>query len=241
MSRTIGLIGGMSWESTVTYYTVINELVRARKGGLASAKIALYSVDFAEIVEMQKAGRWDLAADCLAAAGKGLVRAGADCILICTNTMHLIADPVAKAAGVPLLHIVDATGAALAEAGVKKPLLLATRYTMEQPFYADRLREKFGIGAMIPEAADRDTVHSVIFDELCQGVVSDASRDACIDIIKRNAAQGADAVIFGCTEIGLLLGPADTDLPVFDSTILHATAAVDFALADATPAEPMFA
>ena len=231
--RTIGLIGGMSWESTVTYYKVINELVRARKGGLASAKIALYSVDFAEIVEMQKAGRWDLATETLGNAAKGLVKAGADCILICTNTMHLIADPVQKAAGVPLLHIVDATGAALTAKGATKPLLLATRYTMEQPFYAERLRAKFGIDALIPDPDDRETLHTVIFDELCQGIVKDSSRAAFRDIIARNTAKGADAVILGCTEIGLLIDQSHIPLPALDSTLLHATAAVDFALSEA--------
>lgn len=231
--RTIGLIGGMSWESTVTYYKVINELVRERKGGLASAKIALYSVDFAEIVDMQKAGRWDLATETLSQAAKGLVKAGADCILICTNTMHLIADPVQKAANVPLLHIVDATGAALKSRGATKPLLLATRYTMEHPFYAERLRANFGLDPLIPDAADRDTLHSVIFDELCQGVAKDSSRAAFQDIIARNAAKGADAVILGCTEIGLLLTQSQIPLPAFDSTLLHAAAAVDFALSDA--------
>ncbi len=231
--RTIGLIGGMSWESTVTYYKAINEHVRTRKGGLASAKIALYSVNFAEIVDMQKAGRWDLATEALSQAAKGLVKAGADCILICTNTMHLIADPVQKAAGVPLLHIVDATGAALKAKGATKPLLLATRYTMEHPFYAERLRANFGLDPLIPEAADRDTLHAVIFDELCQGVVKASSRAAFQEVIARNAAKGADAVILGCTEIGLLLNQSQIPLPAFDSTLLHATAAVDFALSEA--------
>jgi aspartate racemase len=231
--RTIGLIGGMSWESTITYYKVINERIRERKGGLASAKIALYSVNFAEIVDMQKAGRWDLATEALAQAAKGLVKAGADCILICTNTMHLIADPVQKAAGVPLLHIVDATGAALKAKGATKPLLLATRYTMEHPFYAERLRANFGLDPLIPDAADRDTLHAVIFDELCQGIVKDSSRAAFQAIIARNAAKGADAVILGCTEIGLLLNQSQIPLPAFDSTLLHASAAVDFALSEA--------
>lgn len=232
--RTIGLIGGMSWESTVTYYKAINEAVRERKGGLASAKIALYSVDFAEIVEMQKAGRWDLATETLSNAANGLVKAGADCILICTNTMHLIAEPVQKAAGVPLLHIVDATGAALKSRGATKPLLLATRYTMEHPFYAERLRANFSLDPLIPDAADRDILHAVIFDELCQGVVKDSSRAAFLDIISRNAAKGADAVILGCTEIGLLIDQPHIPLPALDSTLLHAAAAVDFALSEAT-------
>ena len=228
--RTIGLLGGMSWESTVTYYKVINETVRARRGGLASAKVVLHSVDFSEIVAMQTAGRWDLAAAALGDAAQGLAKAGADCVLICTNTMHLVADAVERAAGVPLIHIVDATGAALKAAGVKRPLLLATRYTMEQPFYAERLAANFGLEPMIPDDAERGVVHAVIFDELCQGVVEPASRAAYREIIARHADRGADAVILGCTEIGLLINFADTQLPVFDSTLLHAAAAVDFAL-----------
>lgn len=232
--RTIGLIGGMSWESTVTYYAAINAGVRDRVGdGLASAKILLHSVNFAEIVAMQKADRWDLAAAALGDAAKGLARAGADCVLICTNTMHLVAEAVEAAAGVPLIHIVDATGAALRTRGAKRPLLLATRYTMEQPFYAERLAARSGLAATIPDAAERDLLHAVIFDELCQGVVRDASRRAFREIIARHAARGADSVILGCTEIGLLIGAQDSPLPVFDSTPIHAAAAVDFALADA--------
>lgn len=231
--RTIGLIGGMSWESTLTYYTLINSGIRDRIGdGLASAKLLLHSVNFAEIVAMQKADRWDLAAEALGSAARGLARAGADCVLICTNTMHLVADAVEAAAGVPLIHIVDATGAALKARGAKRPLLLATRYTMEQPFYADRLTAKSGLAAIVPDEADRATVHAAIFDELCQGVVNPASRAAFQAIIARHAARGADSVILGCTEIGLLLGPQDSPLPVFDSTPIHAAAAVDFALAD---------
>lgn len=229
MSRTIGLIGGMSWESTLTYYREINELVRERHGGLVSGDILMHSVNFEEIVAMQKAGRWDLAEARLAEVGHGLVRAGAGCLLICTNTMHLVADQVARAVGVPLIHIVDVVGRELVAAGVRKPLLLATRYTMEENFYRDRLHERFGLDALVPEAQHRAVVHDIIFDELCRGIVNESSRKSYIEIIEYAKAQGADCVIFGCTEIGLLIDAGDTDLPVFDSTKLHARAAVDFA------------
>lgn len=225
---TIGLIGGMSWESTAVYYRKINEIVRDRRGGLHSADILMHSLDFDRIVTMQKAGRWDDAARCLASAGDGLARAGADCVLICTNTMHLVADAVQQGIAVPLLNIIDVTGRALADAGMKRPLLLATRYTMEHPFYRDRVRERFGIEPLVPDEADRKTVHDVIFDELCCGTVRDASRDAYRSIIRKAETAGADSVILGCTEICLLIGPDDTALPVFDSTTLHALAAVDF-------------
>ncbi|MCW1842682.1 aspartate/glutamate racemase family protein [Prosthecomicrobium hirschii] len=228
MSRIIGLIGGMSWESTATYYREINELVRARRGGLASADLLLRSVDFEAIVALQKAGRWDLAEAALAGAAEGLVRAGAGCILICTNTMHLVADGVARAASVPLIHIVDVVGQELVAAGKKRPLLLATRYTMEQAFYRDRLRARFGLEAIVPEAQDRGAVHDIIFDELCCGVVRSESRQRYVDVIEAAAAEGADSVILGCTEIGLLIHQTDSNLPVFDSTKLHARAAVDF-------------
>ena len=228
MSRIIGLIGGMSWESTATYYREINELVRARRGGLASADLLLRSVDFEAIVALQKAGRWDLAEAALAEAASGLVRAGAGCILICTNTMHLVADGVARAASVPLIHIVDVVGQELVAAGKKRPLLLATRYTMEQTFYRDRLRARFGLEAIVPEATDRGAVHDIIFDELCCGVVRSESRQRYVDVIEAAAAEGADSVILGCTEIGLLIHQTDSNLPVFDSTKLHARAAVDF-------------
>jgi aspartate racemase len=229
--RRIGLIGGMSWESTAVYYRRINDQVRARLGGLHSADLLMRSLDFAGIVALQKADAWDEATAVLATVGRDLEAAGADCLLICTNTMHKIADGVAAAANVPLLHIVDVTGEALAAAGVRRPLLLATRYTMEEEFYRERLQRRFGIAALVPEAADRDAVHDVIFDELCQGVVCPNSRQRYLDIIARGKAAGADSVILGCTEIGLLIGPSDLDLPCFDSTLLHADAAVDFALA----------
>ena len=228
MSRTIGLIGGMSWESTAVYYKEINELVRDRRGGLASADLLLHSVNFDEIVAMQKAGRWDLAEQALADTANGLVKAGAGCILICTNTMHLVADTVARAVPVPLLHIVDVVGHALVQAGMKKPLLLATRYTMEEDFYRDRMKARFGLDTIVPDEADRAAVHDIIFDELCCGIIKDTSRARYVEVIRKAAAEGADCVILGCTEIGLLIDETDSPLPAFDSTKLHARAAVDF-------------
>jgi aspartate racemase len=228
--RTIGLIGGMSWESTAVYYRRINEQVRSRLGGLHSAELVIRSVDFEAIVGLQKAGAWDKASDLLSTIGRNLQSAGASCVLICTNTMHKLADSVQRSIDVPLLHIVEVTGEALTSAGMRRPLLLATRYTMEQDFYRAVLREKYGIEAMVPEAADRTAVHDIIFDELCCGIIRPSSRQRYLDIIARGRANGADSVILGCTEIGLLIGPEQIDLPVFDSTLLHADAAVDFSL-----------
>jgi len=228
--RMIGLIGGMSWESTAVYYRRINEQVRARLGGLHSANVVMRSVDFAGIVGLQQADAWDEAANVLANIGRDLRNAGAGCLLICTNTMHKLAESVQRAVDVPLLHIVDVTAQALTAAGMRRPLLLATRYTMEQDFYLSRLRERHGIDAIVPSEADRTVVHNVIFDELCQGIIRDESRQRYRDIIARGQAAGADSVILGCTEIGLLLDSNDLDLPTFDSTLLHADAAVAFAL-----------
>jgi len=228
--RTIGLIGGMSFESTTVYYQMINEAVRARLGGLHSAKIVLHSVDFQEIVDLQKAGRWDAAAAHLGKAAQGLERAGADCALICTNTMHLVADEVAAAVRIPLLNIIDETAKALSAAGVRRPLLLATRYTMEQGFYARRMAAH-GLAMTTPGEAGRTVVHDVIFDELCAGIVRDESRAAFLDLIAKAKDEGCDAVILGCTEICLLLDPDTLPLPGFDSTAIHAAAAVDYALA----------
>jgi len=228
--RTIGLIGGMSFESTTVYYQMINEAVRARLGGLHSAKIVLHSVDFQEIVDLQKAGRWDAAAAHLGKAAQGLERAGADCALICTNTMHLVADEVAAAVKIPLLNIIDETAKALSAAGVRRPLLLATRYTMEQGFYARRMAAH-GLAMTTPGEAGRTVVHDVIFDELCAGIVRDESRAAFLDLIAKAKDEGCDAVILGCTEICLLLDPDTLPLPGFDSTAIHAAAAVDYALA----------
>jgi aspartate racemase len=227
--KTIGLIGGMSFESSAVYYRLINEAVRDRLGGIASADILMHSLNFAEIVALQKAGRWDEAAARLAASARTLEDAGATCVLICTNTMHLVADAVAEAVSVPLIHIVDVTAQAIKAAGLRRPLLLATRYTMEHGFYTDRMRG-FGLDPMVPDAADRGFVHDVIFEELCAGTIRDASREGYRAIIEKARDHGADCVILGCTEICLLLDPDDLPLPGFDSTTLHAQAAVDLAL-----------
>lgn len=227
--KTIGLIGGMSFESSAVYYRQINEAVRARLGGLASAEVIMHSVNFEEIVAMQKASRWDQAADRLARAAEGLERAGADCILICTNTMHLIADEVASRVSIPLINIIDVTATSLAASGARRPLLLATRYTMEQGFYAERMRKR-GIEIMVPDADDRTATHNIIFDELCAGSVRDCSRETLLGIIEKARTAGADSVILGCTEICMILDPAALSLPGFDSTTIHAEGAVDFAL-----------
>lgn len=227
--RKIGLIGGMSFESTAVYYRLINEMVRDRLGGFASADLLLHSVNFAEIVDMQKAGRWDLAAEHLADSARRLKAAGAECVLICTNTMHLVAPPVQTATDIPLIHIIDETAEALKSQGLKRPLLLATRYTMEQGFYTDHMKT-LGIDVMVPDADDRTDIHDIIFNELCAGAVNDTSRIRAIAMIEKAKAAGADSIILGCTEICLLLDPAGLPLPGIDSTAIHATAAVDFAL-----------
>ena len=227
--KTIGLIGGMSWESTATYYRCINETVRARLGGLASAEVILNSLDFSSVVALQQAGRWDDAGLLLGTAGAGLVRAGADCVLICTNTMHLVADKVARMAGVPLIDIIDETAAVLKADGRRRPLLLATRYTMEHGFYSERMAAH-GIHVQAPDAEERAAVHGIIFNELCQGIVSAESRARLEGIVEAAGRQGADSVILGCTEIQLLLEAGGLALPGYDSTLIHAEAAVRFAL-----------
>jgi len=227
--RIIGLIGGMSFESSAVYYRLINEMVRDRLGGLASAEMLMHSVNFEEIVSLQKAGRWDAAAARLGDVAHRLQAAGAECVLICTNTMHLIAPEVAARISVPLIHIIDETAAALKSAGRVKPLLLATRYTMEHGFYADRMAGN-GVSIMVPDAEDRTIVHDIIFNELCAGIVSDDSRQKLTAIIERAKAEGADSVILGCTEICLILDPNALILPGFDTTTIHARSAVDFAL-----------
>lgn len=229
--RTIGLIGGMSWESTAVYYRRINEQVRERCGDLHSAEVIVHSVDFARIVALQTAGAWDEAGRALGNIARNLERAGAACMLICTNTMHKIAPEVVEAIDVPLLHITDVTGDAVKTRGLRRPLLLATKYTMEQDFYTDRLRNDWGLDPIIPDAEDRQAVHDIIFRELCCGVVKGASRRTYLHIVDRGKAKGADSVILGCTEIGLLIGQDDVDIPALDSTLLHADAAVDYALA----------
>jgi aspartate racemase len=228
--KTIGLLGGMSWESTATYYHLLNELTRARLGGLHSAEILLRSFDFAPIAALQAKGDWAAAADLLAEAATGLESIGAECLLIATNTMHICADEVQAALQIPLLHIADVTAEAIKAQACKSPLLLATRFTMESDFYKGRLLLKHGIEVCLPEQAERDDVHRIIYDELCQGVVSATSRSRYLRIIENAQKRGADGVIFGCTEVGLLISPNDIDLPAFNTTELHARAAVDFAL-----------
>lgn len=230
--KTIGLIGGMSWESTLPYYRHINEAIRARLGGLHSARLVLYSVDFHEIEQLQRSGDWQRAGELLGEAAAALERAGAEFLVLCTNTMHKVAEAIEQAASIPLLHIADPTAAAIHNAGLQRVGLLGTRFTMEQPFYRERLESRHGIQVMVPDEADRQLVHRVIYEELCLGTVREASRQAYREVIARLVAQGAQAVILGCTEIGLLIGAEDAVVPLFDTTLLHAGAAAEQALAD---------
>jgi len=231
--RTLGVIGGMSWESTAVYYRLINQGVARRLGGLHSAPLLLHSVDFAPIAAQQAAGDWAGAAAVLGEAAAGLKRAGAQALVLATNTMHKLAGEIEAAGGLPLLHIADATGAALRAAGVERAALLGTRFTMEDAtIVIDPLAQRHGVQAMVPDADDRALLHRVIYDELCRGVISAASRDAVVAVIERQRAAGAQAVILGCTEITLLIDAACSPLPVFDTTALHCAAAVDWILAD---------
>jgi len=230
--KTLGLLGGMSWESTVGYYRAINEGVKTRLGGLHSAQIALYSVDFAPIETLQHAGDWDATAGLLSDAAVKVQNAGADALLICTNTMHKVAPQIEAALNIPLLHIADATAEVLLAQGVKRVGLLGTGFTMEQNFYKGRLADKFGLDVIVPNNADRDIVHQVIYQQLCLGDIRDESRQQYLRIIDSLAAQGAEAVILGCTEIGLLVSQDDTPVPLVDTTLIHAQAAVEFALSD---------
>jgi aspartate racemase len=227
--KTIGMIGGVSWESTAIYYNLINREVQKRLGGLHSAKIAMISVDFAELEALMRASQWDALAARLSDAAKNVERAGADVLLICANTMHREADRVAKAIAIPLLHICDCTARNIKEAGFKRVALLGTAYTMEQDFYKDRLRAN-GLDVIVPDAADRAVIHRVIFEELVLGKVKPESRSAYRDIIARQVKEGAEAIILGCTELPMLVKQEDSAVPLFDTTELHAMAAVDFAL-----------
>jgi aspartate racemase len=227
--KTIGLIGGMSWESTAPYYRQINERVRLRLGGLHSARLVLYSVDFHDIEQLQHAGRWDEAGAILAAAAKALEAAGAQFLVLCTNTMHKVAPAIESAVRIPLLHIADATAAEIRRAGLRRVGLLATGFTMERDFYRGRLEQHHAIEVIVPDAAEREFVHRVIYDELCLGVVRDDSRERYRRIIAALVGRGAEGIIFGCTEIGLLVGAADAPVPVFDTVAIHAAAAVAFA------------
>ena len=229
--KTIGLIGGMSWESSAHYYRILNEAVRMRLGGLHSAKCLMLSLDFAEIAALQQAGDWDALTARMIEAAQALEAGGAEMVLICTNTMHRMADAVQAAIGVPLLHIADATATAVKAAGIGTVGLLGTAFTMEQDFYRGRLAERHGLTVLVPEAEDRATVHRIIYDELVVGEVRPASRQAYAEVIARLVDAGAEGIILGCTEIMLLVRDEDSAVPLFDTTLLHATAAVELALA----------
>lgn len=231
--RTIGMLGGMSWKSSIEYYRIVNEAVRDRLGGTHSAKSVMVSVDFHEIEAMQQRGDWEAATAAMVAGALAVEAGGADVLLICTNTMHLMADEVQDAIGIPMLHIADATAAAVRAAGVEVVALLGTRFTMEQDFYRGRLAGRHGLDVRIPDDAGRAVVHDVIYDELVRGIVRDESRRAYLDIIDGLVAEGAQGVIAGCTEIELLVAPGDVAVPYFPTTRIHAEAAVDWALAEA--------
>lgn len=227
--KTIGLIGGMSWESTIPYYKIINEEIKEKLGGLHSAKIILYSVDFEEIEKCQSDGNWDKSAEILSDAAEKLEKAGADFIVICTNTMHKVAPQIAQRINIPIIHIADATADKLIENGISNVALLGTKYTMLQDFYKQRLIER-GINVIIPDTDDIEIINRVIYSELCLGIISDSSRDEFIRIITALKDKGADGVILGCTEIGLLIHRNDSPIPIFDTTEIHAKKAADSAI-----------
>ncbi|MBO0636346.1 amino acid racemase [Pantoea agglomerans] len=229
--KVIGLLGGMSWESTALYYRILNQQVKHRLGGLHSAELVLYSVDFQRIEQLQAAGEWQQAGEILAEAARNLERAGAQFIVLCTNTMHKVAAQISAATGIPLLHIADATGRRIQQAGVRKVGLLATRFTMEQDFYRGRLQQQFGLEVITPDREDRIFVHEVIYYELCLGEINPASRRRYGEIMQQLVAQGAEAIILGCTEITLLVDATDASVPLFDTTLIHAEEAVTQALA----------
>lgn len=228
--KTIGLIGGMSWQSTIPYYRLINETVSRALGGFHSAKIIVWSIDFAGMEELQRTGQWEESGRQLTGVARALENAGAEVLVIGTNTMHIVADQVAAGIGIPLLHVADATAAAVLAAGARTAGLLGTRFTMEKEFYRQRL-ESHGLSVLIPGQADRDEVHRVIYEELVLGRIEDSSRDAYRRVIADLIARGAEAIIFGCTEIGLLVSQVDSSVPVFDTTSIHAEAAARFAMA----------
>ena len=230
--KTIGLLGGMSWESTESYYRLINQTVKNKLGGLHSAKLILHSVDFAEIEQLQHLGEWEKTADILKKAAQGIEKAGADFILICTNTMHLVAPQIQAGINIPLLHIADATAEEIVKAGIKKIGLLGTAFTMEEDFYKGRLEKQFSLEVIRPGASDRKIVHQIIYDELCLGKIENVSRDEYLRIIDKLVEQGAEGVILGCTEIALLVEPKHTNTRLFDTTMLHALKAVEKALLD---------
>lgn len=230
--KTIGLIGGMSWESSLEYYRIVNEGVRTSLGGLHSAQCLMYSVDFAPLETLQHAGRWDEAGEAMADAARRLERGGADFIVLCTNTMHKLTGEIEAAVQIPLLHIADATAERITRQGLKKIALLGTRFTMEEDFYKGRLEQKYGLEVLVPALKERELIHRIIYDELCLGEIRSESRRAYQTILHDLAHQGAQGIILGCTEIGLLVKPEDSPVPLFDTTRIHAEAAVSMALAD---------
>jgi aspartate racemase len=229
--KTIGLIGGMSWESTVAYYRILNETVKARWGGLHSAKILMYSVDFEEIEQLQHQHRWSEAGAILAEIAQRLEAAQADCLVLCTNTMHKVADIIEANLSIPFLHIADATGQAIKARGLQTVGLLGTRFTMEDTFYKDRLIERYGLTVLTPEECDRTLIHTVIYEELCLGILTPSSREQYRHILQKLVDAGAEGIILGCTEIGLLVKPEDSSVPLFDTTEIHAVAAAEWAMA----------
>ena len=229
--KTIGLIGGMSWESTVPYYRLINETVKEKLGGLHSARLVLYSMDFHDVERMQQSGDWAAAGALLAEAARALQAAGADCIVVCTNTMHKVAEFIVAAVNIPLLHIADPTADAVKRAGHATVGLIGTRFTMEQDFYRDRLTKEHGLTVLTPNEYDRNIVHRIIYDELCLGKILDESRNEYRRIMAALVAEGSQAIILGCTEISLLVGTSDATVPLFDTTYLHARGAAEWALA----------
>ena len=227
--KTIGLLGGMSWESTASYYKNINEGVKAQLGGLHSAKICLYSVDFAEIEKLQHQGRWEDTAVILSNAAKNIEAGGADFILICTNTMHKVAEKIEQSLSIPLVHIADATAEQLVADGIKRVGLLGTQFTMEQGFYKNRISDKYGVEVIVPNSEDQSAVHNIIYSELCLGNIQETSRERYIQVIEKLHNQGAEAVILGCTEISLLAQQQHTNVPLYDTTLIHASKAVQLA------------
>jgi len=230
--KTIGMLGGMSWESTLTYYRLLNEGIKTQLGGLHSAKICMVSVDFDEIEKLQHADAWDEMGNQLSESALAIERGGADFLMICTNTMHKVAPQIEQALSIPLLHIADATARALQSDGIQRIGLLGTRFTMEQAFYTRRIVDNFGIEVLIPDSAKREVVHRVIYEELCLGIINKQSKQEFLDIITEFAQQGAQAVVLGCTEIAMLVQQSDTAVPLYDTTNIHAQAAIKFALAD---------
>ena len=230
--KTIGMLGGMSWESTATYYREINEGIKQNLGGLHSAKICLYRVDFDEIEKLQHADDWNAAAMVLADGARKIEAGGANFLIICTNTMHRVASEIEQAISIPLLHIADATALKLKDDNITRVGLLGTRFTMEHNFYKSRITELFGIEVLVPEPDERTLLHAIIYDELCLGKIENTSRQQCLEIISRLFARGAQAVILGCTEIALLISQDHTNIPLYDTTVIHANQAVSYALKD---------